>query len=80
MTCLGGAHARVATYFLLVVGFLLVAGKLFNSLRNMEVQMGISVVLTRNESPVLFWSVQCVAVGIYLALRATMKLTYTMEG
>ena len=49
----------------------LMALKLFNSLRTMQVQMGVGVVLSRYDSPPLFWLViglQCLAVGALLAI------------
>ena len=51
--------------------FALMALKLFNSLRAMQIQMGVGVVLSRRESPVLFWLVitlQCLGVGALLAI------------
>jgi hypothetical protein len=49
----------------------LMALKLFNSLRTMQVEMGVGVVLSRYDSPPLFWLViglQCLAVGALLAI------------
>ncbi|MFG3591038.1 hypothetical protein [Bradyrhizobium sp. RDI18] len=49
----------------------LMSSKLFNSLRTMEVQMGMGVVLLRCESPSLFWFViafQCLVIGALLAI------------
>ena len=57
--------------FVVIVGFALMALKLFNSLRAMQIQMGVGVVLSVYESPVLFWIVmalQCLALGALLAL------------
>jgi hypothetical protein len=45
--------------------------KLFNSLRKMEIQMGMGVVLLRYESPSLFWftiAFQCLLLGALLAI------------
>ena len=45
--------------------------KLFNSLRTMRIQMGVGVVLSMYESPLLFWIVivlQCLALGALLAI------------
>jgi hypothetical protein len=58
---------QVATLMLLPA--LLVAWmcfKLFRSLLAMEIGMGVGVVLSRYENPILFWAVitiQCAAVG-----------------
>jgi hypothetical protein len=46
-------------------------GKLFNSLRQMEVQMGVGLVLAKRDNPLLFWSVvgtQCLGAGVLLAM------------
>jgi hypothetical protein len=53
------------------LAFLLMSCKLFNSLRTMEIQMGVGVVLLRYESPSLFWFViafQCLLIGALLAI------------
>ncbi|MFG3598338.1 hypothetical protein [Bradyrhizobium sp. RDI18] len=53
------------------LAFALMLCKLFNSLRTMEVQMGMGVVLLRYESPSLFWFViafQCLVIGALLAI------------
>jgi hypothetical protein len=53
------------------LAFLLMSCKLFNSLRTMEIQMGVGVVLLRYESPSLFWLViafQCLVIGALLAI------------
>jgi hypothetical protein len=53
------------------LAFALMSCRLFNSLRTMEIQMGMGVVLLRYESPSLFWSViafQCLAIGALLAI------------
>lgn len=53
------------------LAFLLMSCKLFNSLRKMEIQMGVGVVLLRYESPSLFWFViafQCLVIGALLAV------------
>jgi hypothetical protein len=49
----------------------LISLKLFNSLRNMQIQMGVGVVLSRYESPLLFWFViafQCSVIGVLLGI------------
>jgi hypothetical protein len=58
---------------LLPVGlaFVLASCKLFNSLRTMEVQMGVGAVLRRDESPFQYWFVillQCLVIGALLAI------------
>jgi hypothetical protein len=53
------------------LAFALMSCRLFNSLRTMEIQMGMGVVLLRYESPSLFWFViafQCLAIGALLAI------------
>ena len=53
------------------LAFALMSCRLFNSLRSMEIQMGMGVVLLRYESPSLFWFVvacQCLAIGALLAI------------
>jgi hypothetical protein len=53
------------------LAFALMSCKLFNSLRTMEVQMGMGVVLPRYESPSLFWFViafQCSVIGVLFAM------------
>jgi hypothetical protein len=53
------------------LAFLLMSCKLFNSLRTMEIHMGVGVVLLRYESPSLFWFViafQCLVIGALLAI------------
>lgn len=58
-------------FFIVAFAFALMALKLFNSLRTMQVQMGVGVVLSRYESPPLFWLViglQCLALGALLAI------------
>ncbi len=53
------------------LAFALMSCKLFNSLRTMEVQMGMGVVLLRYERPSLFWMViafQCSVIGALLAI------------
>jgi hypothetical protein len=63
---------QVTTILLPVfLAFALMACKLFNSLRTMEVQMGMGVVLVRYESPSLFWFVigfQCLVIGVLFAM------------
>ena len=51
--------------------FALLSCKLFNSLRKMEIRMGMGVVLLRYESPSLFWFViafQCLQIGALFAI------------
>ena len=53
------------------LAFVLMSFRLFNSLRTMEIQMGMGVVLLRYESPSLFWFViafQCLVIGALLAI------------
>lgn len=53
------------------LAFVLMSCKLFNSLRTMEIQMGMGVVLSNYESPSLFWFViafQCLVIGALLAI------------
>jgi hypothetical protein len=63
---------QVASLLLVVLPvFAVIALKLFNSLRTMQVQMGIGVVLSRYESPVLFWlliALQSLALGVLFAI------------
>jgi hypothetical protein len=57
--------------FVVIFAFALMALKLFNSLRTMQIQMGVGVVLSLYESPLLFWTVialQCLALGVLLAI------------
>ena len=45
--------------------------KLFNSLRLMEIHMGVGVVLSRYDNPALFWAVigiQAALIGLLLAV------------
>ena len=54
-----------------IFAFALISLKLFNSLRTMQIQMGVGVVLSRYESPLLFWFViafQCSIIGVLLAI------------
>ena len=47
-----------------MIAFALIVVKLFNSLRSMQIQMGAGVIVSRDESPLLFWLVivlQCLA-------------------
>jgi hypothetical protein len=68
----GNATMQVLTMLLPVfLAFALMSLKLFNSLRRMEIQMGMGVVLLRYESPSLFWFViafQCLLIGALLAI------------
>jgi hypothetical protein len=68
----GNATMQVLTMLLPVfLAFAFLSFKLFNSLRRMEIQMGMGVVLLRYESPSLFWFViafQCLLIGALLAL------------
>ena len=53
------------------IAFMLMSCRLFNSLRTMEIRMGMGVVLLRYESPPLFWFVigfQCFVIGALLAI------------
>jgi hypothetical protein len=54
-----------------MIAFALIVVKLFNSLRSMQIQMGAGVIVSRDESPLLFWLVivlQCLAVGVLLGI------------
>jgi len=56
---------------LLIVALVFVSWKLFNSLRAMEIRKHPGVVVSRYESPTLFWIVivmQCSAIGVLLAI------------
>ena len=47
-----------------MIAFALIVVKLFNSLRSIQIQMGARVIVSRDESPLLFWLVivlQCLA-------------------
>ncbi|MGY3606401.1 MULTISPECIES: hypothetical protein [unclassified Bradyrhizobium] len=60
-----------ALFIIVVIGFAWMAGKLLSSLRQMEVRMGVGVVLAKRDNPMLFWSVvsiQSLGVGILLAI------------
>jgi hypothetical protein len=66
---------QVVTILLpVIVAFALVSLKLFNSLRTMQIQMGVGVVLSRYESPLLFWFVIALPV---LGDRARCSRSYT---
>jgi hypothetical protein len=57
--------------FVVMLAFILMALKLFNSLRTMQVRMGVGVVLSRYENPVLFWIgivLQSLALGVPFAI------------
>jgi len=41
--------------FVVMIAFALMAFRLFNSLRTMQIQLGFGAVLPRYESPLLFW-------------------------
>jgi hypothetical protein len=54
-----------------VIGFAWMTGKLFNSLRQIEIRLGVGLVLAKRDNPLLFWSVvgiQCLGVGVLLAI------------
>jgi hypothetical protein len=54
-----------------IFAFALMSLKLFNGLRTMQIQMGVGVVLSRYESPLLFWFViafQCSTIGVLLTI------------
>jgi hypothetical protein len=54
-----------------VVAFALASWKLLNSLITMQIRMGAGVILSRYDSPWLFWLVialQCLAIGALLAV------------
>lgn len=57
--------------FGVAIAFALVAFRLFNSLRTMQVQLGFGAILTRYESPLLFWlaiALQCLGLGTFFAI------------
>jgi hypothetical protein len=61
----------ITILFVVVLAFVLMALKLFNSLRTMQVRMGVGVVLSRYENPVLFWieiALQSLAMGVPFAI------------
>jgi hypothetical protein len=61
----------ISIVFVVTVAFALMALKLFNSLRTMRIQMGVGVIVSRYESPAIFWLVialQCFAVGALLGI------------
>jgi hypothetical protein len=65
--------------FLVILALALMSFKLFNSLRTMQIQMGVGVVLLRYESPVLFWFVialQCLVIGALLAIIYSMFFVF----
>jgi hypothetical protein len=54
-----------------VVAFALASWKLLNSLITMQIRMGVGVILSRYDSPLLFWFVialQCLGIGALLAV------------
>jgi hypothetical protein len=54
-----------------VVALALASWKLLNSLNNAKIRMGVGVILSRYDSPWLFWLVialQCLALGVLLAV------------
>lgn len=58
-------------FFAILVAFALMSLKLLNSLRTMQIRMGVGIILSRYDSPLLFWIVialQCLAVGALLAV------------
>jgi hypothetical protein len=55
----------------LILAFALIGLKLFNSLRTMQIRMGVGVVLSMYESPLLFWTMialQSLALGALFAV------------
>ena len=61
----------ISIVVVVLVAFALMALKLFNSLRTMQIQMGVGVVVSMYESPLLFWLVialQCLGIGALLAV------------
>ena len=61
----------ISIVFVVMVAFALVALKLFNSLRTMQIHMGVGVIVTRYESPLFFWlmiALQCSMLGALLGL------------
>jgi hypothetical protein len=61
----------VLILFPVIFAFVLMSWKLFNSLRTTQIQMGVGVVLSRYESPLMFWFVialQCLVIGALFAI------------
>lgn len=57
--------------FVVMIAFALMAFRLFNSLRTMQIQLGFGAVLPRFESPTLFWlaiALQCLGLGALFAV------------
>ena len=57
--------------FVVIIAVALLALKLFNSLRTMQIQLGFGAILPSYESPVLFWlaiALQCLGLGALLAI------------
>jgi len=58
-------------FLAILVAFALMSLKLINSLRTMQVRMGVGIILSSYDSPLLFWIVialQCLAIGALLAI------------
>ncbi len=54
-----------------LIAFALMAFRLFNSLRTMQIHLGFGAVLPRYESPQLFWlaiALQCLGLGTLFAI------------
>jgi hypothetical protein len=66
------APMQVTSILLLVViAFAWVAFKVFNCLRTMRIHMGVGVIVSKYENPLLFWLVialQCLAMGALLGV------------
>jgi hypothetical protein len=63
---------QIATMLLpIFIMFIWMSSKLFNSLRTMNIYMGVGVVLSRYENPALFWLViafQCLVIGVLFGI------------
>ena len=57
--------------FVVMIAFALMAFRLFNSLRTMQIQLGFGAILPRYESPRLFWlaiALRCLGLGAFFAV------------
>jgi len=55
----------------MVLAFAWMAFKVFNCLRTMRIQMGVGVIVWKDESPFLFWlliTLQCLAMSALLGI------------
>ena len=64
---------------LVVIAFAWVAFKVFNCLRTMRIHMGVGVIVSKYENPLLFWLVialQCLAMGALLGVSTRRALSF----